>query len=193
MTTRAPAPLTPFLVDTTMQKHHRPSSRASSLAARGRLALVASLLLGLGLPAAGCDSGTTGSSNPIEGDWEVSLYQGDTLPEASEPDPYSGATSERRGEMSLFDDMTGYIDIITEQVWSEGDETYTDYRVWDARVFPEGGDNLTLRVNYRDNLIFLECVIGSGGSRLSCTDPESDPPDDPADPDPSAWEFIRVN
>ncbi len=168
-----------------MHEHHRPSLR--------HVITTAALLLGLGLPAAGCDSGTTGSSNPIEGDWEVSLYQGTILPDRQDiSDPYSGTSyRETRGEMSLFGDMTGYVDIITEQAYEGSEEPFFDYRVWDARVFPEDGDALTLRVNYRDNLIFLDCNIGSGGSLLSCTDSSQDPPEDPTEPDFTAWEFIR--
>lgn len=170
-----------------MKMHRRLPSPAHSL----RAALTAAALALL----PGCDSATTGGSNPIEGVWEVTLREGVTLPDRQTfNDPYSSITYiETRGELSMFDDMTGYLDIIDERVYDDQAEPDFDYQVWNARVLEVDGDALTLRLNRRDDIRFLDCVLGSSGDRLTCTDPEREPPDDPAAPDPSAWEFMLTS
>jgi hypothetical protein len=165
---------------------------------RTTLLLIASLAL-LPLAITACDTSSEqpddeSELNALIGTWEVTFKEGVALPDVQNfDDDYGLARRETRGEMQLFADLTGYIDIIEEDFFSGESEPNVDYQIWDLRILErDNPKKVHARIIQRDQLRVLDCTIGNNKDRLTCHDPEIDAESTPEVADPSIWEFVKT-
>ncbi|MCA9690358.1 MAG: hypothetical protein R3A51_05495 [Nannocystaceae bacterium] len=133
-----------------------------------------------------CDSDAS-VSDPIIGHYEVTRLRGDPYPfmETEYDTTYKG-----RGELSLYDDMTGYVDLYRSYEDSYTQQPNEDVTIYDARAIPVEGGGYTLRVSRGDTLYLLDCSLD--GDELSCVDPEVEDTVPEDDIDPALWSFRRM-